>query len=58
MTLYAEGGEFEFGEYTVTEAKIIEFAEKFGPQPFQSIRRRRRSPCSVGWSWPAGTSQC
>lgn len=38
MTLYvkdfAEGGKFEFGEYTVTEAEIIKFAEKFDSQPF------------------------
>lgn len=38
MTLYAEdfavGDEFEFGSHTVTKEEIVEFGEKYDPQPF------------------------
>ena len=40
MALYAEdfnvGDEFSFGSHTVTESEIIEFAEKYDPQPFHT----------------------
>lgn len=31
---FEEGDEFEFGSHTVTTAEIIEFAERYDPQPF------------------------
>ncbi|MBL8347199.1 MAG: MaoC family dehydratase [Rubrivivax sp.] len=31
---YAEGEAFEFGDHLVTEQEIIEFAQRYDPQPF------------------------
>lgn len=31
---YSEGESTEFGDYLVTEAEIIEFAQRYDPQPF------------------------
>lgn len=31
---YAEGETFEFGDHLVTEVEIIEFAQRYDPQPF------------------------